>query len=1610
MKSHLAIRVFAIMLVLMSVGGIRSQAQTAVSWTGGTGNWNLGSNWSGGVVPNNGDGKTYNVTVGSGTAAETVTLNLGATVSDLTLGTTSGNGVTLQSVASDSLTLASGGSLTIANSGTLLFNTTGSDITVGSGGTLTNNGTIDLEASGETLKVTGTTTNAAGANLNIEGGSAATFTGNVNNSGTITTGFSGGGNTVTVTGTFTNASGATLALDGSGDVANINALSNAGTLTLDAGSTLTITGGGNGVTDVAAGTTYNIGGTFNVKNGSTTTAALAKLNSIEGTLALSNGQTNIITPTSGTLTIASGGELSIDPGSTANTTLSLTGSVSNSGTFETGFSGGNNTVTVSGTFTNNTGAMLEMYGSGDVLNVNALSNSGTIQIDSGATLNITGGGQGVTDILAGSTLTLNGTLNVVNSGKSTNGLASLTTVAGTLDLSNNQTTAVTPSGGTLTIVAGGEVELSGAAASTTTLSITGNVKNSGDFTTGFSGGTNTVNVSGTFTNAAGSEMILYSPTDVVNVNALSNSGLLQIGNTPGSGATLTITGGGQGVTNVVAGSNIELYGSLNVKNGSTTTNGLADLTSVEGTLNLNNNQTTSITPTGGTLTIASGGMLELSDGLASTTTLSITGSVNNSGNFNTGFAGGTNTVTVSGTFTNNSGGTLTVYGGGGDGTGTDLVNIATLSNSGTVSLAGAGSTLEITGTGTLTNSGGFDLTQGTLKFNSSSATLTGGGTLTLGNSGGTETGVIEVGSSDTGTLTNSSGTITGYGNVGNGTLTLVNKGTINANGQVSSGVLTVQPGSAGMTNSGTLEAMNQATLVLKGTFKNTGGTIAALGENGASVSSTVELAAGTVINGGTLTTTTAGLNTGVIENTGAVTLNGVTNTGTYTDTAGTTTTLAGTITNSGSITLTGSTLSLGNSVTLNGKGTVVLSDSATNLITAATSGLTLTNANTIEGAGTIQNMGIENTGTIEANQSAPLIVLPSSAGLNNTGTLSVSTGDTMEVGTSAGGALLNFSGTTLTAGTYTVSGTLEFGASGTSVVTDAANITLVGSGAKIIDFAGQNVLTDLATITSAGSFTIASGANFTTAGNFTNGGKLIVDAGSTFKVTGSLANFNSSTDTLTGGAFTVGGKLGFAGADIVTDASNITMSGTGEIVNTTNSSNGLTDLATITSAGSFTLASKADFTTVGNLTDSGRLTIDSGSTLTVTGNLTNFNSSTDTLTTGTYTVAGTLEFTGANIVNNAANLTISGASAKILNGTANGLANFANNVGAFTVTTDGNFTTASANFTNSGKVTVAAGSTLTVGGGNAYNQSAGTTTIDGTLAASNGINVTGGTIEGAGKLSGNVTVGGAGTAPTLNVGDSGKAGLLAISGTYTQLSTASMNAFIGGTTVGTQYSQLQVGGTATLAGTLTVALASGFTPTVGSTFTVLTASSFSGSFSNSTIAISSTEHFNVSYTSTGVVLTVASGAAPQSGGTAQSALVAAVPRRQPVVTSGVRRWIGAAPNGGNRIFVAGMKNSRPQSGPVLAGSALRRYEGLDGIVELPRIPAHVAATWEHKLAIAPVTRWQLVLERGSQSALNSNDWTAPVRSVSALRMPSAGTLIQRTPVKILPPMLPRLQR
>ena len=81
------------------------------------------------------------------------------------------------------------------------------------------------------------------------------------------------------------------------------------------------------------------------------------------------------------------------------------------------------------------------------MNVGSLVNNGFLEVDTGATLNLTGQPSGVTDVVADSQLDIFGTFKA----GANNGLANLGSVEGFLVLGNGQTTTVTPGTGTLTI-------------------------------------------------------------------------------------------------------------------------------------------------------------------------------------------------------------------------------------------------------------------------------------------------------------------------------------------------------------------------------------------------------------------------------------------------------------------------------------------------------------------------------------------------------------------------------------------------------------------------------------------------------------------------------------------------------------------------------------------------------------------------------------------------------------------------------------------------------------------------------------------------------------------------------------------------------------------------------------------------------------------------------------------------------------------------------------------------------------------------------------------------------------------------------------------------------
>lgn len=170
-------------------------------------------------------------------------------------------------------------------------------------------------------------------------------------------------------------------------------------------------------------------------------------------------------------------------------------------------------------------------------------------------------------------------------------------------------------------------------------------------------------------------------------------------------------------------------------------------------------------------------------------------------------------------------------------------------------------------------------------------------------------------------------------------------------------------------------------------------------------------------------------------------------------------------------------------------------------------------------------------------------------------------------------------------------------------------------------------------------------------------------------------------------------------------------------------------------------------------------------------------------------------------------------------------------------------------FRNSGVVDVRTG-TLEFFGGNSLThiQTAGQTILNG-----GNINVTnpgvytlqGGTLLGSGTVSGKLN----NTAGRVQPGMS--AGVITVSGTYTQGAAAALDIEIGGPNPG-DFDTLNVTGAATLAGELHVAKINGYNPGGGASFVVLTASSINGAFATLTGA----PGFSVSYTPTQVILTV----------------------------------------------------------------------------------------------------------------------------------------------------------
>jgi hypothetical protein len=421
-----------------------------------------------------------------------------------------------------------------------------------------------------------------------------------------------------------------------------------------------------------------------------------------------------------------------------------------------------------------------------------------------------------------------------------------------------------------------------------TLTVSGNLANSGIVGTNYyydGGAGNTLTVNGTFTNNAGASFELGEAfsSDVANVGKLVNDGFLQIGTSDNpSACTLNLTNQPNGITDVLQGSTIILFGTL--KAGAN--NGLANLVSIEGTLSLVNEQSLTLA----NLTVA--GSLYIADSTLTLTNLTNSGTVNVASNTLNNFA---NELTVTETVTNQAGGQFLV---------SAVANINTLDNYGVVTVdvgLYSGATLNVAGTLTnqaggklSTNSGdvnvsGALINNGTMDIVGAPMSVSGGltnyGTITMGEYHIVTTSELIIGASSVnlGTITllgddshvpNSFITgamasvvltnekiIEGGGNIGDGSMGLVNSST----GKIlasSSTPLVIQVSSAGFQNNGAVQVNKGETLTI------TGAANSFLNFNGSNDS----LTGGTYLVTGTLQFD----NANIVTNAANITLSGTT--------------------------------------------------------------------------------------------------------------------------------------------------------------------------------------------------------------------------------------------------------------------------------------------------------------------------------------------------------------------------------------------------------------------------------------------------------------------------------------------------------------------------------------------------------------------------------------------------------------------------------------------------------------------------------------------------------------------------------------------------------------
>ncbi len=866
------------------------------TWLGGTGNWSVAGNWSPVGVPNS---ALTNVFIDGGNAINSiVTLNVGATIGNLTIGagdslgiangqglrlgglfaidgglTLSGNNFLTDLSFGADTSLSGGGSISLSNSGNnRIYGATGAErLTIGVGQSIvgsgqlgvgqlkvTNLGTIAADGSAGlsfVLNSSAGTFNNAGGVIEVRDGSLANF-----GSGQIEGGTLRGQTTSVLTGSA-NATLSGVNIEGAlglrnGEGLGIAGLSvNTGTLRIDGNNFLTDLRINGDATVNGAGTILlsNSGNNRIYGNVGSTTLTLGVGQTLRGAGQLGVNQLNIVNQ--GTVVAEGSAGLNLQVGTFNNAGGAIEVRDGSFARFSGGtFSGGVLRGASTGELTGSTNATL-----------NGVNIEGVLGLRNGEGLGIAG-----VSVNTG-TLKLNG--NNFLTDLRINGDATVNGV-GTILLSNSGNNRIYSQSGAGTLTLGAGQTLRGAGQLGVNLL---NVINQGTVVAEGSAGLD-LRV-GTFNNAGGAIEV-------------RDGSFARFGGGTFSGGVLrgATTGELAGSTNATL-NGVNIEGVLGLRNGEGV--GIAGVSVNSGTFKLNGNNFLTDLRVNGDATINGGGTILLSNSGSNriysqsgsaTLTLGVGQSLRGAGQLGVNLLNVVNQGTVVaegsvgldirvGTF-NNAGGAIEVRDGSFARFGGGTFSGGVLRGAATGELAGSTNAtlngVNIEGVLGLRNGegvgiAGVSINSGTLKLNGSNfltdlrvngdATINGNGTILLSNSNSNRI----YGESNAYRLTIGAGqTVRGAGQLGVNLLKITNNGAIIADQSVA---LTINPtASDPLTNRGTVEVAAGSQMTLSGSNLLQDGVSARTVVNGTLTTPLVDLGAGFLSGSGTII--------GAVSNTG----------------------------------------------------------------------------------------------------------------------------------------------------------------------------------------------------------------------------------------------------------------------------------------------------------------------------------------------------------------------------------------------------------------------------------------------------------------------------------------------------------------------------------------------------------------------------------------------------------------------------------------------------------------------------------------------------------------------------------------------------------------------